>query len=451
LDELVIQSRRVVANGTTQPAAVVIENGRIASLIPYISSPRNAETLDYGDSVIMAGLVDSHVHVNEPGRTEWEGFETATDAAAAGGVTTIVDMPLNCIPVTTSAAALREKLAAVDGRLRVDAAFWGGVVPGNAGELEGLAAAGARGCKAFMCHSGIDDFPQATEEDLRRAMPVLARLGLPLLLHAELCLASPGVSGDAKAYDSYLRSRPARWEVDAIALAARLCEETRCRTHIVHLSAAEALPIVEKAKKAGLPFSAETCPHYLTFAAEEIEPGHTEYKCAPPIRERANREKLWAALRSGVLDMIVSDHSPCLPELKKRQAGDFAQAWGGISGLQFTLPAAWTGLSARGGTLAELSRLVSEAPARLAGLERKGRLAPGLDADVAVWDPEAEFEVRPELVRHRHKLTPYSGRALSGRTRAVFLRGRKIFEDGPVGERAGRPLVPTEARWTSPN
>lgn len=428
-----MRSRRLVADGATRPGAIRIKDGRIDALLPYDTPAR-----DYGDSVIMAGLVDSHVHVNEPGRTEWEGFETATDAAASGGVTTIVDMPLNCIPVTTSADALREKLAAVDGRLRVDAAFWGGVVPGNAGELEGLAAAGARGCKAFMCHSGIDDFPQATEADLRQAMPVLARLGLPLLLHAELCVGAPGRFGDAKSYSDYLGSRPARWEVDAVALAARLCEETGCRTHIVHLSAAEALPTVAKAKKAGLPFTAETCPHYLTFAAEEIEPGRTDYKCAPPIRERANREKLWAALREGVLDMIVSDHSPCVPELKKLESGDFERAWGGIAGLQFTLPAAWTGWSSRGGSLEGLSRLVSEAPARLAGLSRKGRLAPGFDADLVVWDPEATVEVSPSFVRHRHKLTPYSGRVLRGRTRAVFLRGDKI---DLAGARAGRSLL----------
>lgn len=433
-----------MARGATRPGAVSIKDGRIADILSYDC----AATHDFGDSVVMPGLVDSHVHVNEPGRTEWEGFETATDAAAAGGVTTIVDMPLNCIPVTISAAALREKLAAVDGRLRVDAAFWGGVVPGNAGELESLAAAGARGCKAFLCHSGIDDFPQATEEDLRQAMPILARLGLPLLLHAELCNAPSDGCDDARSYDCYVRSRPARWEVDAIALAARLCEETRCRTHIVHLSAAEALPIVAKAKKAGLPFTAETCPHYLTFAAEEIAPGRTDYKCAPPIRERANREKLWAALRDGTLDMIVSDHSPCVPELKKLDTGDFGQAWGGIAGLQFTLPAAWTGWSSRGGSLEGLSRLVSEAPARLARLESKGRVAPGFDADLVVWDPEASVEVSPATVRHRHKVTPYTGRPLRGRARAVFLRGQQLDLAGP---RIGRPLLEGTASWTSPN
>ena len=370
MSQFIIRSRRIVAGGKAEPGVVLVEGQKVKKIIPYednsLSTRPGMTVHDVGDLVVMPGLVDAHVHINEPGRTEWEGFETGTAAAAAGGVTTIVDMPLNCIPVTTTVKALNAKLAAVDGKLKVDAGFWGGVIPGNASELKGMARAGARGFKAFMCHSGIDDFPKCGQSDLREAMKVIAKLGLPLFLHAELEAPHARRRLPSAGYDGYLASRPASWEEQAIKMAARLCAGTGCRTHIVHLSAASALPAVAEAKRRGLAFSAETCPHYLTFAAEEIQPGSTEFKCAPPIRDRANREKLWQALLDGTLDMIVSDHSPCAPELKKLDAGGFAAAWGGIAGLQFTLPAAWTGLSARGGTLAQCSRLLSEQPARLA-------------------------------------------------------------------------------------
>jgi allantoinase len=276
-------------------------------------------------------------------------------------------------------------------------------------------------------------------------MTVLAKLGLPLLVHAELCLDDLPAKGDPKEYARYLSSRPARWETAAIELVARLCAETGCRAHIVHLSAAEALPAIERAKKAGAPLTVETCPHYLTFAAEDVPAGHTEYKCAPPIRARENRERLWKAVMSGAVDMVVSDHSPCLPALKKLEHGDFDEAWGGIAGLQFTLPATWTGFSARGGGLPALSRLLSESPARLAGLSRKGRLAPGLDADLVIWDPDAAAVVGPKTIRHRHKLTPYTGRTLRGAVRAVWLRGALAFDGSrPVGPRRGRPLLGQE-------
>jgi allantoinase len=454
---LLLRSKRVVAGGVVRPGAVLVREERIEALLPHDAAPDGAEVRDFGDLALMAGLVDSHVHVNEPGRTEWEGFETATEAARHGGVTTIVDMPLNCIPVTTSAEALATKLAAIEGKLKVDAAFWGGVVPGNAGELEGMAKLGARGFKAFMCHSGIDDFPRSREEDLRAAMKVLAGLGLPLLLHAELCesRSAPDCADVPRSYGQYLASRPGDWEVAAVELAIKLCRETGCRAHIVHLSESEALRSIVKAKTDGLPLTAETCPHYLTFASEEIPDGLTEYKCAPPIRGRENRERLWEALKAGALDMIVSDHSPCAPELKKRDAGDFSEAWGGIAGLQFTLPAAWTGLRARGGSLPELTRLVCAAPARLAGLPRKGELAAGRDADLVAWDPEADFVVEPELIRHRHKLTPYSGRALRGKVHAVVLRGRIIHEQGaparpPSGRALSRPEDHEPARPARP-
>jgi allantoinase len=443
---LLIKSRRLVAGVRVAPGSVLVEGESIVSLLPHDApAPEGAQTLDFGNLALSAGLVDSHVHVNEPGRTEWEGYETATAAALRGGVTTIVDMPLNCIPVTTSAKALETKLASIEGKLAVDCAFWGGVVPGNAAQLAPMAKLGARGFKAFMCHSGIDDFPQSREDDLRAAMKVLAELGLPLLLHAELCEAqqAPSCADSPRSYSGFVASRPGAWETAAIELAIKLCRETRCRTHIVHLSEAEALPLVAAAKKEGLPLTAETCPHYLTFAAEEIPDGRTEFKCAPPIRQRANREKLWLALRDGTLDMIVSDHSPCTPELKKLEAGDFSEAWGGIAGLQFTLPAAWTAFGPRHGTLPTLSRLVSERPARLAGLARKGQLAPGFDADLIAWEPEGRVDAAPDKVLHRHKLTPYSGRNLRGAVRAVLLRGSVVYDESKPGPaaRRGKPIL----------
>ncbi len=331
----------------------------------------------------MPGLVDSHVHVNEPGRTEWEGFETATKAAAAGGITTIVDMPLNCIPVTTSRAALRIKQEAIAHLLRVDVALWGGVVPGNAGELAGMAADGIAGAKAFLVHSGIDEFPASSESDLRAAMTALARLGLPLIAHAELGahLHEPPAGTAAREYSAYLDSRPPAAEDEAIRLLVRLCEETRCRTHIVHLSSASALPLVREAKARGLPFTAETCPHYLALAAEEIPDGRTEFKCAPPIRSRQNQAALWAALKDGTLELIVSDHSPCTPQLKGLDTGDFMSAWGGISSVQLSLPAVWSAARERGFTLRDLARWMCERPARLAGLSKKGHIKAGYDAD----------------------------------------------------------------------
>jgi allantoinase len=444
---VLIRSRRLVADGKVGPGAVLIEGERIKSLLPVDAAPPGAEIHDAGDLVVMAGLVDSHVHVNEPGRAEWEGFETATEAALAGGITTIVDMPLNCIPVTTTASAFDAKIEAMENKLRVDCGAWGGVIPHpeNASELELMARAGARGFKAFLCDSGIPEFPACTEKDLRRAMTVLAKLGLPLLVHAELCLDDLPPKGGPDEYSRYVGSRPPSWEVAAVELVARLCAETRCRAHIVHLAAADALPVIERAKKAGAPLTVETCPHYLTFAAEDVPRGRTEYKCAPPIRSRENRERLWKAVMSGAIDMVVSDHSPCLPALKQLEKGDFEKAWGGVAGLQFTLPATWTGFSARGGGLPAFSRLISERPARLAGLAQKGRLEPGFDADLVIWDPGAAGVVGPKTIRHRHKLTPYTGRTLRGAVRSVWLRGAPAFDGArPVGPRRGAPLLAKE-------
>jgi allantoinase len=422
---MMIRSRRVVLPDGVGPAAVEVAGGRIAAVRAWEDAP---DARDVGDAVIMPGLVDAHVHLNEPGRTEWEGFASATAAAAAGGITTLVDMPLNSIPATTTAAALAAKRAAAEGQCHVDVGFWGGVVPGNAGDLPELAAAGARGFKCFLVDSGVAEFPAVAEADLRLALPILARLGLPLLAHAELpgpiAAAVPPPDADPRRYTTYLASRPAAAEEQAIALLARLCRDTGARVHVVHLSAASALPLIAGARAEGLPFTAETCPHYLHFAAEDVPDGATPFKCAPPIRGRENRERLWAALADGTIGMVVSDHSPCTPALKRLERGDFGEAWGGIAGLQLALPVVWTEASRRGRGLADLVRWMSEGPARLAGLDgRKGRIAPGHDADLVVWRPEARFRVDPARIRHRHHVTPYAGEELTGVVDETYVRG----------------------------
>jgi len=439
-----LRSRRIVGpDGRIRPGTVLIEEGRIRALVSRPATatvPPDIPVEDLGTRVIAPGLVDCHVHVNEPGRTDWEGFATATRAAAAGGVTTLVDMPLNCIPVTTTRAALEEKRRVAAGQLHVDVGFWGGVIPGNAGELAELAAGGALGCKAFLIHSGIDEFPNATEADLREAMPVLRDAGLPLLAHAELDLGeAPAPGTDPRAYASYLRSRPAAWEDAAIALLIRLARETGCAVHVVHLSSAASVDQIARAKADGLHFTAETCPHYLCLEAESVPDGATEYKCAPTIRDHENREALWRGLKDGVIDFVVSDHSPCTPALKGRERGDFAEAWGGIASLQLGLPALWTEASRRGHSLSDVSAWMSTRPAALAGLgRRKGQIAPGFDADLVVWDPEAEVEVDAAQLHFRHKVSPYLGRRLMGRVEATFLRGQLVYDGsghpaGPVG------------------
>ena len=441
-----LRSRRVVGphgSAGIGPATLRIEGGRIAAVIRGTGPgalPSEVPLCDVGDRVIAPGLVDCHVHVNEPGRTDWEGFASATRAAAAGGVTTLVDMPLNCIPVTTTRAALEQKRRAAAGQLHVDVGFWGGVVPGNAGELAGLAEAGALGCKAFLVHSGIDEFPNATEDDLRAAMPILRDAGLPLLAHAELDLGgAPEAGGDPRRYARYVRSRPAAWEDAAVALLIRLARETGCAVHVVHLSSASSLPQIARAKDEGLPFTVETCPHYLCLEAEAVPDGATEFKCAPPIRDHENREALWWGLARGMIDFVVTDHSPCTPALKGRERGDFAAAWGGIASLQLGLPAIWTEARRRGHGLAEISTWMSARPAVLAGLaRRKGRIAPGFDADLVVWNPEQELTVAAERLHFRHKISPYLGRRMMGRVEATLLRGRLVYDGaghpaGPIG------------------
>jgi allantoinase len=446
-------------NGTV-PAAVHIRDGCVVAITSYDDAPAGSELVEASDeAVVMPGLVDTHVHINEPGRTEWEGFATATRAAAAGGVTTLVDMPLNSIPPTTTLAGLEAKLEAAAGQCHVDVGFWGGVVPGNTSELNQLSQAGVVGFKCFLIHSGVDEFPNVTEEDLRRAMPELTRLEALLIVHAEVPgpinrAAIPGCASDAKPglgdemtdknvcptnYQTFLSSRPRAAENEAVELMIRLAREFGTRVHIVHHSSADALPMLRDAKARGLKITAETCPHYLHFASEEIPEGATEFKCCPPIRERENREKLWRALGDGTIDMIVSDHSPCPPELKLRESGDFLQAWGGISSLQFRLPAAWTDAQRRGFTISDLVEWTCHAPAKLVGFEkRKGSIAVGSDADIAIWNPTRNFRVEPELIHHRHKLTPYEGNVLRGVVETTFLRGRKIYDRGElIGNPAG--------------
>lgn len=424
----VLESRRVVLPDGVRPAAIRMRGGTIQEVLDYHAAPGE----DVGDLVILPGLVDTHVHINEPGRTEWEGFQTATSADAAGGVTTLIEMPLNSIPATTSVAAWQEKAAAADGECVVDVGFWGGVVPGNAREIGPLLKAGCFGFKCFLTPSGVDEFAHVSEPDLRDAMPELARFDAVLLAHAELPDYLAPVSGDARKYVNYLNSRPPAAENCAIGLLIKLCQETGCRVHIVHLSSADALPMIREAREQGLPVSVETCPHYLTFSAEEIPDGATEFKCAPPIRAASNREALWEGLRDGTIDMVVSDHSPCPLEMKKKDTGDYCEAWGGIASLQLGLAAIWTEASRRAFGMEHIARWMAAAPARLAGLSsRKGSISPGCDADLVVWDPNEEFTVHPEHLHHRHKLTPYAGRRLRGVVKKAYLRGRRIDLDGP--------------------
>ncbi len=448
------RSTRVLTPAGLAPATLLVEGERITVVCGWDEVPAVTSLHDFGDYVLLPGLVDSHVHINEPGRTEWEGFASATCAAAAGGVTTLIDMPLNCIPEVTNVEALETKRVAAQGQAWVDWAAWGGVVHGNADALKPLIASGVPGFKCFMVHSGIDGFAWVDEADLREALERLRGSGLPLLVHAEVpgpvaaaTQALNQLEADWRKYATYLASRPDEGELEAIALLIRLAEEFETPIHIVHLASAQALPLLAEARAHGVPVTVETCTQYLWFAAEDIADGATEFKCAPPIRGAANREALWGALAEGLIDMVTTDHSPCPPAMKRREEGRWDLAWGGIASLGLALPVMWTAMVRRGlGSGAGLERLgqwMAAAPARLACLDsRKGVLAQGADADIVVFDPDAEWTVADEHLHFRHKLSPYLGVELRGRVLETWLRGTPIFSQGRfAGQAHGRELV----------
>lgn len=424
-------SSRVLLPGGMAEATVLVDKGRIQEVLPGHHHPDNYKYLTFGHQILMPGLVDTHVHINEPGRTDWEGFDTATRSALAGGITTLVDMPLNAYPVTTTVQALELKKAAMQGKLHANIGCWGGVVPGNLEEIEWLIRNGVLGFKAFLTHSGIDEFPNVGEQELRQAMEIIGHHRLPLLAHAELSRPLTLPAGDPRSYAHYLASRPHSWEDDAIALMIRLCAETGCPVHIVHLSSAHSIAQLRKAQEQGLPITVETCPHYLCLQAETIGDGQTQFKCAPPIREKANNDQLWKALQDNLISMVVTDHSPAPPALKELSSGNFMKAWGGIASLQFSLPVMWTAARERGIPFERLAQWMSQAPAKLAGLShRKGAIAPGMDADFAVVDDAASFEVTEAIIQHRHKITPYLGNTLYGEVKCTYLHGEKVYGGG---------------------
>ncbi|XP_063965912.1 allantoinase, mitochondrial-like [Lytechinus pictus] len=432
----VVLPERVVA-----PAIIEIKDGVIAAIhrSDLDRVPWNPDTdIDAGDSLVMPGVVDSHVHVNEPGRTLWEGYRTATRAAAAGGVTTIVDMPLNSIPPTTTLSAFHEKMTHAKASSYVDVAFWGGVVPQNQFELRPMIEAGIAGFKCFLIHSGVDEFPHVLESDLHEAMKQLKGTNSVLLFHAEMEVPSteetPEVDSSAE-YEDFLNSRPKNMENKAIALVAKMCLQYRVPCHIVHLSSSDALPIIRDARRRGAPLTVETCHHYLSFTAEEVPQGGTHFKCCPPIRDKNNQMVLWDALKSGDIDLVVSDHSPCTPELKLLEQGDFMKAWGGISSMQFGLSLFWTGAQKHGMGLHDMVRLMCERTSKLAGVShRKGSLAVGFDGDIVIWDPDSCITIQPENIHHRHKVTPYSGLTLQGVVQVTIVRGQVVYRHGTFSE-----------------
>ena len=431
-----LHSSKVVLPGGIREAWVIINEAIIEDVLMEIPATHSFEVIELGDNILMPGVIDPHVHINEPGRTEWEGFDSATRAAIAGGITTLVDMPLNSSPVTVTATCFDEKLDATKNKLHTNVGFWGGVVPGNENELEGLIKKGVLGFKAFLTHSGIDDFPNVTEEDLKKAMPIIAKYNLPLLVHCELTdsVASypPLASGDGgTSYQNYLQSRPKKWEDDAIALMIRLCGQFNCRVHIVHLSSADSLKQIAAAKQKWLPLTVETGQHYLYFNAEDIKDGQTQFKCAPPIREKENNEKLWQALKDGLIDFVATDHSPATPSLKEIESGNFMKAWGGIASIQFALPVLWTAAKKRNCNFSDVVKWLCENPAKLIGKENsKGKIEKGFDADLIVVNDEKTFVVNEAGIHHRHKVSPYLNETLYGVVEQTYLAGEKVFEHG---------------------
>jgi allantoinase len=438
--DLVIRAPRVVYDGREVARLVGISGGRIAAVEPpdAVATARSVLELE-PDVVLLPGLVDSHVHVCEPGNTEWEGFATATRAAAAGGITTLVDMPLDSVPTTVSTRALENKRRAAEGQCHVDVGFWGGAVPGNLDELGPLHEAGVLGFKCFLADSGSEDFPPVQVRDMERALRLLRDLGTPLLVHAESAAAAASLpAARGRRYADYLASRPRGVENLAVAQVIEAARKTGGRAHVLHLSSSDALPMIASPRREGVAVTAETCPHYLALCAEEIADGATACKCSPPVREAANREPLWGGLKDLVLDLVVSDHSPCTPAMKELDSGDFGAAWGGISSLQLGLPVVWTEARRRGFSLVDIAAWMSERPARLAGLRGKGRIEVGFDADLCVFAPDDSFVVDPARLHHRHRVTPYAGRTLTGVVRETMLRGKPIDPARPRGELLAR-------------
>ncbi|XP_018423401.1 PREDICTED: allantoinase, mitochondrial-like [Nanorana parkeri] len=443
----IIRSKRVITGNTVSSCDIIISDGKISSILPWGKQQQQvtsgAQLLDVGDLVVMAGIIDPHVHVNEPGRTDWEGYRTATLAAAAGGITAIVDMPLNSLPPTTSVSNFHTKLQAAKGQCYVDVAFWGGVIPNNQVELIPLLQAGVAGFKCFLINSGVPEFPHVSVMDLHAAMTELQGTNSVLLVSGNNSWLPPlAENGDPTLYETFLDSRPDNMEVAAVELVADLCLQYNLivRCHIVHLSSAQSLTIIRKAKEAGAPLTVETTHHYLSLSSEHIPPGATYYKCCPPVRGHHNKEALWNALLQGHIDMVVSDHSPCTPDLKLLKEGDYMKAWGGISSLQFGLSLFWTSARTRGFSLTDVSHLLSSNTAKLCGLDnRKGSIKVGYDADLVIWDPDREFQVKEKDIYHKNKLTPYLGFLLQGEVMATLVRGTLVYYKGkhaakPTGE-----------------
>ena len=432
--DLAIRCQNILLPEGIKPGIILIKDGVIADILLSLDYSIDTIIEDAGSKLVMAGVIDPHVHINEPGRTDWEGFDTATKSAAAGGITMLVDMPLNSSPVTTSAKNLKLKLDATKNKLHVNCGFWGGVIPGNNNDLEELLESGVLGLKAFLTHSGIDEFPNSNREDLRKALMILKKYDKPLLVHCELDEMHDGIMAldkNPRSYQAYLKSRPKSWEDKAIALMIDLCRETEGRVHIVHLSSADSLDQIRKAKEEGLPLTVETGQHYLFFDAESIADGDTRFKCAPPIREKKNNELLWGALIDGTIDFIATDHSPAPPELKEIESGDFKKAWGGIAGLQFSLPVVWTMAKAKRLLINHVAKWLSEKPSKFIQCgSSKGKIGKGFDADIIVFDPEKKHIASSDQIHHRHKITPYEGMELSGIVEQTYVNGSKVYDHG---------------------
>ena len=427
-----IYSNRCWLDNKLQAATIGFKNGVITHI--YQSKLNHAALIDVGNDILMPGCIDVHAHINEPGRTNWEGFDTATQAAAAGGITTVIDMPLNSSPVTTTVEAFEQKLAASKGKMHINCGFYGGLIPNNLDQLAPLIQAGVLGIKAFLVHSGIDEFPNVSAADLDRAMAIVAPLGVPLLAHCELydTEIDSGLAQNPQSYTRYLASRPKKWENDAIALMIDLCRKHRCKTHIVHLSSAEALPLIAQAKQQALPLTVETCPHYLLFCAETIPDANTLYKCAPPIREAHNNTQIKQAFANGLMDFVSSDHSPAPPNIKEIESGNLQKAWGGIAGLQFLLPASWTSLKEHL-SVEQFIPLITQKPAQFLGIDtQKGSITIGYDADFVVWNPETSFIPTPQSILHRYPISPYIGQVLFGTVQQTYVNGVLVFNNNQI-------------------